>query len=84
VKTLKVIQLVPELNGGGVERGTLELGNYLSSLGHESIVVSNGGRLVEQLEQGGFNAHKGSHSQEKLKFFFSGKSLEEIICRGMP
>jgi hypothetical protein len=52
-KRLKVIQLVPELEGGGVERGTLELGNYLSSLGHESIVVSNGGRLVKRLVQEG-------------------------------
>jgi glycosyltransferase involved in cell wall biosynthesis len=47
---MKIIQILPELNAGGVERGTLEVGKYLVEQGHESIVVSNGGRLVEQLE----------------------------------
>ena len=49
MRNLKIIQLVPELNSGGVERGTLELGKYLCALGHESIIISNGGILVEQL-----------------------------------
>jgi glycosyltransferase involved in cell wall biosynthesis len=49
LKKLKVIQLIPELNSGGVERGTLEVGKYLSEQGHESVVVSNGGILVDQL-----------------------------------
>jgi glycosyltransferase involved in cell wall biosynthesis len=50
---MKVIQILPELESGGVERGTLEVGQYLTEQGHESIVISNGGRLVEQLEAEG-------------------------------
>jgi glycosyltransferase involved in cell wall biosynthesis len=50
---MKVIQILPELNSGGVERGTLELGKYLVENGHESIVISNGGRMVGQLEAEG-------------------------------
>lgn len=50
---MKVIQILPELNSGGVERGTLEVGQYLVDQGHESIVISNGGRLVSQLEAEG-------------------------------
>ena len=50
---MKVIQILPELNTGGVERGTLEVGKYLVDQGHESIVISNGGRLVAQLEAEG-------------------------------
>ena len=53
MRKLKVIQLIPELNSGGVERGTLEVGKYLSKQGHESIVVSNGGRMVAQLVKEG-------------------------------
>jgi glycosyltransferase involved in cell wall biosynthesis len=49
LRKLKVLQLVPELNSGGVELGTLEVGKYLSEQGHKSIVVSSGGRMVEQL-----------------------------------
>ena len=47
---MKIIQLVPALNSGGVERGTLEIARALVAAGHESIVISNGGRMVAQLE----------------------------------
>jgi glycosyltransferase involved in cell wall biosynthesis len=50
---MKILQILPELNAGGVERGTLEVGKYLVEHGHQSLVVSNGGRLVEQLEREG-------------------------------
>ncbi len=47
------MQLLPELNSGGVERGTLEMGRHLVDNGHKSIVVSGGGRMVDQLEKEG-------------------------------
>lgn len=50
---MKVIQILPELHGGGIERGTLELGKYLAEHGHQSVVISNGGRLVSRLEAEG-------------------------------
>lgn len=50
---MKIMQLLRELNSGGVERGTLEIARALIAAGHESIVVSNGGRLVAQLEAEG-------------------------------
>ena len=48
---LSVIQIVPELEEGGVEGETLELAVYLAHNGHRSIVISGGGRLVPLLEQ---------------------------------
>ncbi|MEX1315531.1 MAG: glycosyltransferase family 4 protein [Synechococcaceae cyanobacterium] len=50
---MKVLQILPALDAGGVERGTLELARALVAAGHTSVVVSSGGRLVEQLEQQG-------------------------------
>jgi glycosyltransferase involved in cell wall biosynthesis len=50
---MKVLQILPELNSGGVERGTLEIASFLVSQGHESLVISNGGRLVPELEAAG-------------------------------
>lgn len=49
MKKLTVVQILPELHGGGVERGTLEIARGLVQAGHRSIVVSNGGRMVESL-----------------------------------
>jgi glycosyltransferase involved in cell wall biosynthesis len=50
---MTVLQLLPELESGGVERGTLELGCHLVKNGHQSVVVSGGGRLVDQLGKDG-------------------------------
>ena len=50
---MKVVQVLPALNGGGVEKGTLEVAKYLVDNGHESIVVSAGGGMVQQLEDEG-------------------------------
>lgn len=52
-RPLKVIQLLPQLNAGGVERGTLEISRALVAAGHDSIVISGGGRLVQTLESEG-------------------------------
>jgi len=50
---ITVVQMLPDLESGGVERGTLELGKYLTANGHQSIVISAGGRMVPQLEKEG-------------------------------
>ncbi|MCB1774565.1 MAG: glycosyltransferase family 4 protein [Gammaproteobacteria bacterium] len=49
VRRLTVLQMLPELNGGGVERGTLEVAAALVQAGHRSLVMSAGGRMVESL-----------------------------------
>lgn len=52
-RRLTVVQILPALEGGGVERGTLEVAAALVRAGHRSIVVSAGGRLVEALSAAG-------------------------------
>lgn len=50
MRRLTVVQLLPALDAGGVERSTLEIAEALLREGHRAIVVSNGGRLLPQLE----------------------------------
>ncbi len=50
---MKVVQVLPALDGGGVEKGTLEIAQALVQAGHESLVISAGGRMVDQLKQQG-------------------------------
>ena len=59
---MKVLQVLPNLNSGGVERGTVEFARELVKQGHESFVMSNGGRLVAQLEsEGSGHIHQPVH-----------------------
>lgn len=50
MRRLTVVQLLPALESGGVERSTLEIAEALVQAGHRAIVVSAGGRLVPALE----------------------------------
>ncbi len=52
-RTLTIAQCLPDLHGGGVERGTLEISRAIIERGHRSIVISGGGRLVEQFTREG-------------------------------
>ncbi|AQQ69338.1 glycosyl transferase [Microbulbifer agarilyticus] len=81
---MKVVQLLPALNAGGVERGTLDLARALAHAGHDSIVISNGGRLVEQLEREGSHhislpVHKKSPSS-----LFQVRPLRRLIQEIQP
>lgn len=52
-KLLTVVQLIPALDSGGAERSALEIARALVQAGHRSVVISAGGRLVEQLQAEG-------------------------------
>jgi len=52
-KKLTIVQVLPALNSGGVERGTLEISKYLVSKNHRSIVISQGGRMKDKLVKEG-------------------------------
>ena len=48
-KKLNIIQILPELEVGGVERGTVQISRALVNRGHSASVMSGGGRLVKEL-----------------------------------
>jgi glycosyltransferase involved in cell wall biosynthesis len=50
---LTVVQVLPALEAGGVERGTLDVARELVRRGHRAIVRSAGGRMVAELNAAG-------------------------------
>lgn len=54
---MRIAQILPELNEGGVERGTVELSRELVKRGIESVIISKGGKLVEQATREGAQHH---------------------------
>lgn len=83
-KTLKIMQLLPELNSGGVERGTLELARALVAQGHQSLVVSNGGRLVSQLESEGSQHFQLAIHKKSLASLWQIRPLRQLIMQQSP
>lgn len=78
MRKITVLQILPALSSGGVERGTLETGAFLVAQGHRSLVVSAGGRMVDKLLAEG-SEHVtwsvGKKSLLTLRYVFKLRSL---------
>jgi glycosyltransferase involved in cell wall biosynthesis len=81
---MKVLQILPELNSGGVERGTLEIAAFLVSQGHEALVVSNGGRQVEALEKSGARHISMPVHCKSLKSLFQVRPFRKLLEKEKP
>lgn len=69
---MKIVQLLPELNEGGVERGVIELNNEFVKKGLESIVISDGGKQASQIDKDG-----GQH----IQFDVCSKNIFTVFSR---
>mgnify|MGYP001409967615 FL=1 len=84
MRKLKVIQILPTLNTGGVERGVLDFNKYLVKKGHESYVISNGGRQVKNLIEDGGNHIHLQISNKSIFTLFQAKKLADVINEISP
>ena len=81
---MKVLQILPQLNIGGVERGTLDLSKALIQNGHDAFVISGGGILVNELEKLGATHYEMPVHIKSLKTLFLAKKLSEKILSINP
>ncbi len=74
-----IMQILPSLKQGGVEVGTLEIAAALQKNHMPNIVVSNGGKLVSQLEQMGVkHIQLPVHSKNPFRIWLNAKKLAKI------
>ncbi|MGJ8663171.1 MAG: glycosyltransferase [Marinicella sp.] len=79
--SLTVLQVVPELKVGGVERGTVEFATYLKQQGHNPIVVSAGGPLVATLESNQITHIQMNVAKKSISSLFSVKKLKNLMIQ---
>ncbi len=79
LKELRVLQILPALNSGGVERGTLEISEALVKAGYPSFVASSGGALVPALERAGGHSLLVSTLKNHFLLFYSIQRLKSLI-----
>lgn len=81
---MKILQILPELNIGGVERGVCDLSKALVEQGHQSFVISNGGKLESSLvDSGGKHISMPVHIK-RFKTLKLAKELYEVILDVNP
>ncbi len=80
LKNKTILQIVPALDNGGVERGVIEISNYISKINCKSIVISSGGKLKHTVERnGGIHYTLGVNTKNPFKWSFLRKKIEKII-----
>ncbi len=82
---MHIVQILPALNEGGVERGTVELNRELVKLGHTSTVISSGGKLVGQIgADGGEHKNLDVKSKNPLTALSRVAKLRELLTELNP
>lgn len=75
-----VLQVLPELEMGGLERGTVEVATYMQQHGIKNFVASKGGRLVYDLEKAKIPHLKLDLKTKNIfKMRANAKKLEQYI-----
>ncbi len=77
-----VLQVLPALGGGGVERGTVEMAGAIAQSGGEALVASAGGRMAALVERaGGRNVTLPLDTKSPWRIWRNAALLEDVIAR---
>ena len=80
MSSINIAQLLPSLESGGVERGVVDLSNYLSNKNITNHIISNGGKMEKELDHQ-FSVHHKLPINSKNFFYFPiiSKKIDNII-----
>jgi len=81
---MRILQLLPELKVGGVERGTVDLSDHLVKLGHDSAVISAGGQLVNVLSDHGAKHYELPIAKKNIRALSQINNLKKIYSEFQP
>lgn len=77
---MRVVHLVPAMEQGGVETVVLNLNRVLAEAGHESIVISRGGKLAARIErEGGRHLALEMKSKNPLTYLSRAWKLRKVL-----
>ena len=77
-----ILQVLPSLDTGGVERGTVEMVQAITAAGGDALVASAGGRMVAQVERaGGRHVSMALMTKDPLNIYINAGRLARLIRR---
>ena len=77
MSSFNLVQIVPSLNSGGVERGTVDVANFLAEKKIKNFIITSGGQMINELDDNFVQVHRLPVSS---KFFFSyPSSIERVL-----
>jgi glycosyltransferase involved in cell wall biosynthesis len=77
---LRVMQVLPSLDAGGVERGTVEMTQAVVQAGGYALVASAGGRMAPQIERaGGHHIVLPLMTKDPVSIWLNARPLRQLI-----
>jgi glycosyltransferase involved in cell wall biosynthesis len=81
-KTMVVLQVLPALETGGVERGTVDMVQAIVAEGGTALVASAGGRMVAEVERaGGRHVALNLMTKDPVNIWLNAAPLARLIRR---
>ncbi|WP_300260518.1 glycosyltransferase family 4 protein [uncultured Cloacibacillus sp.] len=75
---MTVIEILPELDIGGVERHVIDLANELTARGHEVTVISAGGKMQSQLSERVRHIDMPVHKKNPFTIWACSRKIAEL------
>ena len=58
MSSFNLVQIVPSLNSGGVERGTVDVANFLAEKKIKNFIITSGGNMIKELNDNFVHVHQ--------------------------
>ena len=77
-----ILQIIPELDTGGAELSTIEIAEAIERAGGRAIVLSEGGRLVQQLRDTGAELQFfPAAAKNPVRLWWNSRRIAEVVRR---
>ena len=57
MSSFNLVQIVPSLDSGGVERGTIDVANFLAEKKIQNFIITSGGQMIKELDESFTHVH---------------------------
>ncbi|MDC1047457.1 glycosyltransferase [Alphaproteobacteria bacterium] len=58
MSSFNLVQIVPSLDSGGVERGTVDVANFLAENKIQNFIITSGGKMIKELDENFTHVHQ--------------------------
>ena len=80
MSSFNLVQIVPSLDSGGVERGTVDVANFLAEKKIQNFIITTGGKMITELDDNFTHVHKlPVASKNFFSYPFIGRKINKFI-----
>ena len=80
MSSFNLVQIVPSLDSGGVERGTVDVANFLAEKKIQNFIITSGGKMIKELDNNFIHVHQlPVDSKNFFSYPLIGRKINQFI-----